>query len=318
MKSKKMSAWLLALCLGVPFLAACGGGGGGGGSAQPTVNGSVSATDYEVVANGVVDTLTATFAASEVAGSYSVGGASQPSNDAIVSLVRQGVARLRAGERAQPLAIASETVACSSGGSLAVTVSYKDPNTVSAGDYVDFQAQSCVEGGVRVDGGMRLTVTSVTQQSFKAQLSARNFSVTADEVTTVIDGDATVDAWESASNDNYKILLVYEGLSATRGAERIEWWHSVTEEYDSTTGSTSFSFGGFVQHAGRYFALRQNKPFSWSGGVLQGELDVVDLRGNFVRIVGSADRFIYQYYEAGSSTPKATSSNGRSFAGIFY
>ena len=161
MKSKKMSAWLLALCLGVPFLAACGGGGGGGGgggSAQPTVNGSVSATDYEEVANGVVDTLTATFAASEVAGSYSVGGASQPSNDAIVSLVRQGVARLRAGERAQPLAIASETVACSSGGSLAVTVSYKDPNTVSAGDYVDFQAQSCVEGGVRLDGGMRLTV----------------------------------------------------------------------------------------------------------------------------------------------------------------
>lgn len=171
MKSKKMSAWLLALCLGVPFLAACGGGGGGGGSAQPTVNGSVSATDYEVVANGVVDTLTATNAASSaLAGSYSVGGASQPSNDAIVSLVRQGVARLRAGERAQPLAIASETVACSSGGSLAVTVSYKDPNTVSAGDYVDFQAQSCVEGGVRLDGGMRLTVTSVTQQSFAAQL----------------------------------------------------------------------------------------------------------------------------------------------------
>lgn len=317
MKSKKMSAWLLALCLGVPFLAACGGGGGGGGSAQPTVNGSVSATDYEVVANGVVDTLTATNAASSaLAGSYSVGGASQPSNDAIVSLVRQGVARLRAGERAQPLGTAPETVACSSGGSLAVTVSYKDPNTVSAGDYVDFQAQSCVEGGVRLDGGMRLTVTSVTQQSFAAQLSARNFSVTADGVTTVIDGVATVAASTSASKDT--ISLVYEGLSATRGAERIEWWHSVTYEYDSTTGSTSFSFGGFVQHAGRYFALRQNKPFSWSGGVLQGELDVVDSRGNFVRIVGSADRFIYQYYEAGSSTPKATSSNGRSFAGIFY
>ena len=205
MKSKKMSAWLLALCLGVPFLAACGGGGGGGGgggSARPTVNGSVSATDYEEVANGVVDTLTATFAASEVAGSYSVGGASQPSNDAIVSLVRQGVARLRAGERAQPLAINSETLACSNaGGSLTVTVSYKDPNTVSAGDYVDFQARDCVDANanVRIDGGLRLTVTSATQQSFEAQLSARRLSVTANDVETVIDGVATVAASTNAS-----------------------------------------------------------------------------------------------------------------------
>lgn len=323
LKTKKMSAWLLALCLGVPFLAACGGGGGGGGdgggSGRPTATGTVSATDYEGVANGVVDTLTATNVSYSLVGAYSaheVTQAGQPSQDAIVSLVRKGVAKLRAGERAQALAVESEVLACSSGGFLKVTLSYKDPEIASVGDYIDFEAQNCMEGDVRIEGGLRLTLTSVTQQSLAAQLSARSLAVSANTVTTVVNGVALVSVYESGTTE--KVTVAYEGLSASRGAETIEWWHSVTYEHDSVTSSTSFSFGGFVQHAGHYFALRQNKPFSWSGDTLQGELDVVDSRGNFVRIVASADRFIYQYYEAGSSTPKATSTNGRQFAGIFY
>lgn len=197
------SAWVLACVSMVSVLSACGGGGGGGSS--PTDPGppapamlGINASNYQAVGQA---TVSSALFLGDTGGVLT--GAQSSADPRLVRHVVD-VARLALGSVSdRPVLLGGaevrDTVACSQGGSLAVTTNDANNNgKLDTGDSLTLDAQGCKEDGAVMQGRISLAVQGLTgvydSNNFSATMSMtlNSFSVVTGSNTAQGDGVLTL------------------------------------------------------------------------------------------------------------------------------
>lgn len=162
-----------ALCSGM--VAACGGGGGDGPApVQPTV--AITAANQDQVARTSASAVVsvATAGAGGIASSGGAGVAALPSISRRVALaLSTGRKTVLAAGTAQPLASASETVACAYAGTITVTANDNNNNgNPDAGDSIAFTFSNCqTTANDSANGSLAVTLASVTANGYSGTMT---------------------------------------------------------------------------------------------------------------------------------------------------
>jgi hypothetical protein len=298
----------LAAVVLAAVLAACGGGGGGddddgAGSTVPTrATGDFSQSNYATVADAAADTALG----SGELDAYATVALSVSSADAGVDLSSVTGVRRFALERLkgrnpleQALATESASEACDVSGTLRVSVTYQDPNRVSAGDRISFTLTNCVfeAGDPPVNGSFTLTFLSYTDENNNSvSIVFDNFG----PADGTLSGALTI----TSSQNGSMISIAAQGLTATFDGNSVTWYHT------TTLTPTTLALGGFIMVGNAAYQLTQVSPFtlSMTGTPASGTLAVRDADGDRVEIVAGATAFTYNFYTSGNATgtPSAT------------
>ena len=313
MKKTSIAHWLglTVLCVA---LAACGGGGGGGdhpsGNEMPSAaTGDFSTANYAGVADDVAHALIDSANSGETLGGLvpqSAGASQATAATGALLDIEAFAARsfIRQHGHEQPLATQTTTQPCDTG-HLALTATYADANTFTAGDSVTVTSVGCVLSGAAVTGSIRLVVDQFSETANGA--SAR-FSVTHNDFGTPsmrVNGTATL--FIAADSTSETITLQFLGMTTTKGSVQHRWYHSVTVSANSS--GTTLSYGGFHLGPTGYFRLQQLQDFDISNGApASGVLQVSDAQGDRLKIIAMGDHFRYELYLAGNagSVPDAS------------
>jgi len=214
-------------------LVGCGGGGGGGGGTTAGAGGSTTApqavsiteTNAKPVAADALNTVQGTSATQSTnlltgvevqtqAGTAPAGVRAMAEMARLASTSRVGRATLATG-----VAI-SESLACESGGSLAITGNVSGGEGLVAGDSITITANNCkmgIDGFLTtMNGSMSMTIVSGNMNTipFNVVVSfvATDLSVEADGTTVVMSGEVRLD-WTSSSVSSE--TMVASGSSMT-------------------------------------------------------------------------------------------------------
>lgn len=193
--------------ISLALLAACGGGGGDSGTPISPVSSSlsISAANYQQVAQVVMSTtgyLTD-------AGDFALG---EPSGAAA-----QSTRHVKA-QQARPRATSSETLSCTQGGSL--QLSFNDQNNNGSwdvGDTLRATAINCREDGLTLQGGLGLNAKALSgsfgsgSYSATLQLSLENFIITEGSDTST--GNGNLDMQISVTAGTTELTLVVDAIS---------------------------------------------------------------------------------------------------------
>jgi len=232
-----MGKRLLIIAAGLA-VAACGGGGGGGGGGTST--GTVSAATASITsANAVTVAGTTTDAAlfsTEFDELANLGILGSPGGVAVVqSAAGSSVTLAKQTASLQAVSVGPEVENCTFGGTLTISATIENPETLSAGDTFSLSYANCDFGeGMVANGSIGFTVTS-----FQGDLVGNDFDLGFD---LRINGFSMVEAAESVSMDGdfsmsldstatgTTVTISGESLSLGNGTETY-----VLSEFSTTT-----------------------------------------------------------------------------------
>lgn len=182
------------------ILSACGGGGGGGGSSNggavgttpgtPTTPSNpntpappVSTLSTITAANAVAVASNAYAATASISDSSSLtdvltGVSIQPVNNGLVPTVFKLVRHAFDGPNLLTGVVQSKN--CTSGGTIAIDATLKNPTMLGNGDVMTMTATNCVENGATLNGTLKVTFSNVTGDV----LNSSTWTATLDSVFT--------------------------------------------------------------------------------------------------------------------------------------
>lgn len=152
-----LAAALLAVGIATTISSGGGGGGDGGGSTDPVPSTSdllpITADNAHDVSSALIVALGISFDISEITGGE-ITGQSMAGSTRVGKLLRN--------ESLAAIAAATITESCLYGGTVTVTSTLADPNTLTVGDQINAVFDTCDEGdGYVLDGQMNLTVAAI-------------------------------------------------------------------------------------------------------------------------------------------------------------
>lgn len=239
-------------------LVACGGGGGGGDaqSAAPVASAELTTSNAVLIAGSTTDAALAStefdqFANLGVLGSPGGTAAVQSAGDASMALAKQ-TAGLRA--TTAEVSVGPEVQECPLGGTMTISATIANPETLSAGDSFSITYADCDFGeGLVANGGMGFTVTSfsgdMSGEDFSVgfDIDVNDFSMTESGEAISLDGDFAISMSMTATSS--VITLSGNSLSVSNGIEFFELsGFSTTTTLDLSTFPESFSIesSGFL------------------------------------------------------------------------
>lgn len=253
---------MLALALSVT---ACGGGGGGGGATPPPTSAALTSSNQTIAAE---DATSAAFL--PLITSQTIVGAAATDEKALFVFANKQLDRLPAyiqnarAASAVAGAVASESYACTYGGTLQVTVNDADDNgIVSAGDSFTLTLSNCQEAEGTLNGSLGLSFDGLTgtygtmPYGATATMSFGNLSLAGSQFSTSINGSLTAGFTrsstyaftESLSTPSLTVTGTYGGVSRTRSLTN--YAASATGTPDTTYGHvTSYSASGTLSSTG--------------------------------------------------------------------
>lgn len=177
------------------ILSACGGGGGGGGTSSSggavgttpsnpnTPAPPVSTLSTITAANAVAVASNAFAATASISDSSSLtdvltGVSIQPVNNGLVPTVFKLVRHAYEGPSLLTGVVQNKT--CTSGGTIAIDATLKNPSMLGNGDVMTMTATNCVENGATLNGTLKVTFSNVTGDV----LNSSTWTATLDSVFT--------------------------------------------------------------------------------------------------------------------------------------
>lgn len=286
--TKSVFAGLVSACI----LAACGGGGGGdsgtsasnsNSSSNPTPVGVItSANAPDAVAyaySGVQDLSTQSNTGASLATGVSV-------NVPTAGLITASLAQLYKGLDVQPVNLvtgvtASTTAACTTGGTISVSVTEAVSGTVSSGDSMVITANNCAENGEVMNGQISYgfsnvsgTIGSSTAWGATLTLNYANMTLQSGGVTIGANGDMSLSYSQSSSqvataavsgSSLQMNLTESNGTVISRKLTAYNFNSSING--NSNTFSSNFTLAGSSPALGNVnFTVKTNTPFNAIGG----------------------------------------------------
>ena len=182
----------LALAVLITGLGACGGGGGGGGGSLRASPAVINAGNSATITQEVIGVGLGAGEFGDAIGGGGILAADGGSNALALGRVRPRTTIQKVQPRAR---FGPEVSACRVSGSLVLSGSLSSNSTVTPGDRIDVEANSCDDGdGAIYDGGFGIAVTRFSgdiltdQYLLGADLTLTNFGITEAGVTTTADG----------------------------------------------------------------------------------------------------------------------------------
>ncbi|MGB5539864.1 MAG: hypothetical protein WBO37_07240 [Gammaproteobacteria bacterium] len=245
------------------LLVACGGGGGGGGAgiALPPATGvSITMTNAEAVGAVVVNSVDIVEGAAGGAGmltgvSTNTVGSDFNYHDFFVEQLRRlsSLADQANAGSLPGVVIPQTTELCTNGGSLTVSGNVADPITLSVGDTITIQFNSCNEAGIISNGTLAMTISSVTPNfaffppyALGIDVTLTSFSVNDGGVVATGNGDISMQMDVTLAGDT-NLLLSGNSLTATAGGE-VEVLSNYSYDLRSNINSGDYSgdFSGTI------------------------------------------------------------------------
>ena len=180
-------------------IAACGGGGGGGGGPTPPpgppATGTINSGSVLLVSGRAADAALRS------------GGFGDITNFVGLTSIAAGSSGPRAGESAKPagwyvqtqVPVGPDTTPCAVGGTVTVSGDIANPLTVTVGDFLDYEWQSCDDGlGQVIDGFIGMTFTEFDGNLLAGQillgvsLVVQNFQIIEGGVSNIASGDLSL------------------------------------------------------------------------------------------------------------------------------
>lgn len=268
MLKHRVAAWSVVGACAVA-LSGCGGGGGSGPTPVPPASTllAIDGTNYQAVGQATVSTA---MYLGDTGGMLT--GAQSSSDPKLLNHAVSVARRALASASSRPVVLGGaevrDTVACSQGGSLAITTNDANNNgKFDVGDSLTLDAQSCKEDGSVMQGRMALSVQTLTgvydSNNFNATLSMTltAFSVTTGASTAQGDGTLTLSISETPAGGGEVTLatsrLVLGGrvagqnisatLTDTRLSVRVETINGAVRTTTTYGGSLASSLFGNKQ-----------------------------------------------------------------------
>lgn len=252
----------IAMVLGTSFLAACGGGGGGGSAAAvATPTAVLNSSNQNLAAQ---DTSTASFL--PLLGAQTLTGAQTTDESVLFDIARAHMDKLSiymADAQANNTltgVVHSQSVACSSGGSLTVSANDADNNgAASAGDSVTISSNNCAETFGTISGSLGFAIHSVsgtfssTNYSAAMTMTFGNFSVTSPQFSAQVNGDMSFSITANGvntssatiSSSSLAVSGTYAGVTRTRSLANYSATFARTPS-PTYTYTTSYAVSGLL------------------------------------------------------------------------
>jgi hypothetical protein len=200
--------FIVAACLAV---AACGGGGGGGDASAvastPEATAEITSENAAAIAGATAD---AALFSSEFDDLANLGIVASPGGVAVVqSAAGASITLAKDTSRLQATTIGPQTESCPFGGTMTISATIENPETLTAGDMFTMNYDNCDFGeGSVADGGIVFTVTS-----FQGDLVGTDFAMGFDLELT---GFSMVGGGESVNMDgDFSLLIDTDATSST-------------------------------------------------------------------------------------------------------
>lgn len=235
MKTPSITTTFIVAFIAALSLSACGGGGGGGGgSGAPAAATQPSST---VTSANAPDVAANAFAAAAMLNGAATDGPVpilSNSADASGGMKGKGVidetlrqinkvldAKSAGNLSIRAAATYEEPLACTTSGTVIVTVTEAISGAVSNGDSITWTANNCVEGALRINGSFRVEFSNIsgTPSSTSAwgatlRVTYSNFNLSEGSESVTIHGDMTI-AFSQASSTNASYNISGTSFSVT-------------------------------------------------------------------------------------------------------
>lgn len=186
------SSLTLSVC-SVLLVAACGGGGsseGGNSTTASTVNFN-NAKDVAAQAYAASESVSAQSGASgELAGSLVTGVTLHSGRSGVIGTSLRQLYRGLDAQTAGNLVTGVETTeACTNGGTISVSATVANEGQVSNGDSLSITTNGCVEGDVKLNGGIRFTFSNLTGTIGPDTTWSATLAIVYSNLTTEVNGE---------------------------------------------------------------------------------------------------------------------------------
>lgn len=318
-------AAIASACLG-----ACGGGGSDSSTPAPAPAAALQAANLAAVGDAaarlVVDTRVAVGVIADTPGLSAVSTVPQPHPGTLSALLARALSRAERRAMAAPSpqappqesaqAVQTVTQPCGSSGTLTVTTDDRGAQGVSTGDVLDVVLNQCVEAGLRMSGGLRMTLDSVSGS--RIELSYRYADLTLQIIGQP--GEVAMNGTARAvirSDDMARVHMEvdFEGLQVRTDGTPQTWVHQV--QVTDVLGSPGMSLSGELAAAQGRYRLSQSQPFRQAGARLTGgPLKLEDAVGNHALVhADEAQVFTYTLHPAGAAAPSVGPIKGLGYGG---
>jgi hypothetical protein len=163
--------------LAAAILTGCGGGGADTSAPAPTATATITSSNAIEVAGATTDAALTSTQFDELAdfgGLFSQGGMTMSASDASVTLAKK-TAQLQAttGATTMAVSVGPETTACPLSGTMTISATIENPETLTVGDSFSLSYLNCDLGdGIVANGGIGFTVSS-----FNGDLTGGSFDL---------------------------------------------------------------------------------------------------------------------------------------------
>lgn len=220
-------------------LTACGGGGSAsvnGNQSQPI---ALTAQNYDAAASEVMASSATLLGGTNLASDVLV-GADVKTTPSVINYIQKKLPdwiNNINGQQAQLVAAAvTSTQACSSGGTVSVTVDDSNgSSTLDPGDKITIVANKCAADGETTNGQMTMTFTRVSQNSGFSGANDSAMNVQTNQFGTTVNGVTTV------SNGSFDMEIKSQYVSGSNGyLQNVELKISISSlDNTITSGSTT-------------------------------------------------------------------------------
>lgn len=320
-------------------LVACGGGGGGSGGGGAGAGGSTATAVVITSSNSqalAAEALTAASNTDAASGASFVTGVQVSGGSTGFNAALLGAAARKLVSMAPPASAlatgvtTSQTLACTSGGSLTMTANMSGGAAIVAGDSMQITANNCTEslGGASevMNGSITITflagydpASTAYPKTLSVRIATQNFSISSSSGGEVFNGDVTMTLTENSAT-SFTVSITSNSLSTTVGthsvtlinytvnAEEINGGKVITmsatvETSNSRLGSTPVSY---------QVATVTPITVSSTGVITSGSVKVTGNGSSLLLTVTSADTFTLQVDSNGDGTYESTSTVTRS------
>jgi hypothetical protein len=279
MKFAKHIAAPASIALTTFALAACGGGGGSSATTTPTLQSSITSSNMQDVgAQGYAATTDLNAQVGTSASSFVTGVSVDTASSGVLGVTLQEVYRAidaRAADNQVVGVAISQTVQCTSGGSMQISGNVASSNTISAGDSLSITTTNCVERGITLNGAFSVTFKSITgipgeSSSWNGTIGITytNFSIAQPGDTASFTGDVTLAVNQTS--------LGTAGFTATANSFTTNTTHNGTS---ASMTVTNLNYGGSL--ASGLYTYHTNYTMSGNLGKLGNSTFTVKTLADF-------------------------------------